>query len=497
MKVVVLSPTITLIKEVSEAEKSKLQALSSFKNTSVGYLIKQHQGKSWLKKNKPDVWNAIQRDLSAKYEGTILERKGDIVITKTGHLPYLMNEMDIEVVENRIVYPEPKSIPFKKPLPFELYPYQEEAVEKLIKEKHGNAELSVGLGKTAILMTLVQRMGLRAVIGVPSRAIFYEVLEKCQEHFGIDNVGYLGDSKKKIGKRVMVCISKSLSLLKKGTPEYEDISTRDVMAIDEAHCWASETLDSTTSGVFRDIPYRFFVTGTLTRGDGTLKILESIVGKTVIEMETKEGIAKGFLCPLEFTIVETYSPSKMSYKDPGKMRRVHFLNNTEIARIIAKIANEAGQRGEGTLVLVEEMSQIPLLAKLLTVPYGIAHGNSTSKEDQEKNGLVKCDVKKEIEDFNLGKTKVLIGSSTIQTGCNIFPTHNCCNWLGGASEIDQKQGPIGRCVRILGITKYAQYHAPKPVANIYDFKVLEQESSLKKRTSFYKQTGGKISVIRI
>jgi superfamily II DNA or RNA helicase len=122
------------------------------------------------------------------------------ILLKTGFLPYLEG-IRVEVLEDKRVYPTPKEIPFKNPLPFELYPYQKESVEKLIQEKHGNVEFSVGLGKTAILMTLVQRIGLRAVIGVPSRAIFNEVVEKCQYHFGESEVGYIGDGKKKIGKR--------------------------------------------------------------------------------------------------------------------------------------------------------------------------------------------------------------------------------------------------------------------------------------------------------
>lgn len=487
MKVTILTPTISVVNEASALEVSQLKELSKFKNTSVGYLIRQHQNKVWLKKNKPDVWNAINRDLASKYEGTVLSEFNGKLLIKTGFLPYLEG-VKVEVLENKIVYPEPKEIPFKKPLPFELYPYQKESVEKLIKEKHGNVELSVGLGKTAILMTVVQRLGLRSVIGVPSRAIFNEIVEKCQFHFGESEVGYIGDGKKKIGKRIMVCISKSLSMLKKGTPEYEDISSRDVIALDEGHLWASETLDDTCTGVFKNIPYRFFVTGTLERGDGTLKILQSLVGKTVMEMNTKQGIEQGFLCPLEFRIIKTFSSLNVSYKDPNKMRRVHFLNNKNIAEEIAKICNREGSLGKGTLVLVDELSQIPLLTKLLAFPYSIAHGNTTDKEDQEKYGIAKCDVKKSIEDFNTGKSLVLIGTSCVQTGCNIF-SHITCSWLGGSSIVEHKQGPIGRSVRDLNNSQYAKLRPPKDKCVIYDFDIPEQASGLKKRLSIYKETG--------
>lgn len=497
MKVAVLSPTVTLIKEATEAEKSKLQSLSSFKNTSVGYLIKQHQGKSWLKKNKPDVWNATQRDLSSKYEGSILERHGDIIITKTGHLPYLMNEMDIEIVENRIVYPEPKEIPFKKPLPFELYPYQKEAVEKLIKEKHGNVELCTGAGKQAIILKLTQIMGLKTLIIVPSKILFDEMYEAVSTHFPENEIGLIGDGKRKLGKRITVAISKSLTMLKKDTEEYHEIQSSQVMIVDETHLFAASTLDEVCHGLLRTIPYRFFMTGTLARGDGTLPILQSIVGKTVLEMDTKEGIAKGYLGNIDFNIIESYSPSKMQYKDPGKMRRVHFLNNTEIARQVVIIANNAGQNDESTLIFVDELSQIPLITKLLTVSYGYIHGNSTDKEDQARHGITKCDSKKTIEDFNTGKIRVLIVSPSGFCGVNFFAQNKAIFWVGSSSQIEVRQSIIGRNVRILAKSKYAKFHKPRDIIHLYDFKVAECESSLKKRLTIYRTTGQPIHHIKL
>jgi superfamily II DNA or RNA helicase len=488
VKVTILTPTITVVNEASPEEVSKLKELCKFKNTSIGYLIRQHQNKAWLKKNKPDVWNAINRDLASKYEGTTLTEYNGKLLLKTGFLPYLEG-IKVEVLDNKIAYPEPKEIPFKKPLPFELYPYQKESVEKLIKEKHGNVELCTGAGKSIIVLNLIKKMGLKTLVIVPSKVLFLDMVENCIEYFGAENVGFLGDGKKKLGKLITVCISKSLTMLKKGTAEWQEIESSEVMVVDETHLFGAESLEDVCHGVLKMIPYRFFMTGTLTRGDGTIRILQGIVGKTVLEMDTKEGIEKGYLGKFDMNIVKTFSPINATYKDPGKSRRVHFLNNKEIARNVAKICHSYAQRDESVLVFVDELSQIPLLTKLLTCSYGYIHGNTTSKEDQEAYGIEKCDIKKTIEDFNMGKIKVLITTSVGFTGVNFFPQNSSVFWVGSSSEIEIKQAIIGRNVRILAKSKYAKYHKPREIIHLYDFEVEQNLSALKKRTAIYKSTG--------
>lgn len=488
MKVTILTPTISVVNEASSLEVSQLKELSKFKNTSVGYLIRQHQNKVWLKKNKPDVWNAINRDLASKYEGTVLSEFNGKLLIKTGFLPYLEG-IKVEVLENKIVYPEPKEIPFKKPLPFELYPYQKESVEKLIKEKHGNVELCTGAGKSVIVLKLVKKLGLRTLIIVPSKILFLDMVENCIEYFGKDNVGMFGDGKKVLGKQITVCISKSLSMLKKETKEYEEIEKSQVMIVDETHLFAAESLAETCHGVLKMIPYRFFMTGTLTRGDGTLKILQTIVGKTVVELETKEGIEKGYLGKFDVNIVKTFSPINATYKDPNKSRRVHFLNNKEIAKNVASICNSYASRDESVLVFVDELSQIPLVTKLLNCSFGYIHGNTTDKEDQEKYGIEKCDIKKTIEDFNTGKIRVLVSTSVGFTGVNFFAQSASIFFVGSSSEIEICQSIIGRNVRILSKSKYAQYHKPRDIIHLYDFEIEQNASSLKKRLALYKATG--------
>jgi superfamily II DNA or RNA helicase len=153
-------------------------------------------------------------------------------------------------------------MPWRKPLPFDLYPYQEQSLQKLREAKHGCVELCTGAGKTAIILSLARELGLKTVIVTPSKSIFLEMLHKFEYHFGKTNVGAYGSGKKKIGKKFTVCVSKSLTMLKKGTKEYDFFSDADVVISDESHLNAANTLEETFHGVLKDVPYRFFLSGT-------------------------------------------------------------------------------------------------------------------------------------------------------------------------------------------------------------------------------------------
>lgn len=263
------------------------------------------------------------------------------------------------------------------------------------------------------------------------------------------------------------------------------------------HTFAADQLEKVSHGVLNDAIYRIFVSATQTRGDGTEKLLQSIIGETVFAMSLNEAIAKKYLCPLNFTIINTFSPSTRVIKDPLECKREHFLYNSEIAKIAAKIANaKARVKNESTLILVEEICQIQNLIKYLTVPYAYVH--SSSNKEVALYGLEKVKLQEQVDRFNEGTVKVLIGTRAIATGTNIYPTHNTINWMGGGSEIITKQGAMGRSTRLLYKSKYAHLHNPKPFTIIYDFNVNGEpilNKQLQKRINYYTEANGSINYV--
>jgi superfamily II DNA or RNA helicase len=271
--------------------------------------------------------------------------------------------------------------------------------------------------------------------------------------------------------------------------------------VDESHTFAAETLETICYGVLANIPYRFFFSGTQTRGDGTEKLLQSIIGQTVHVLTTREAVEGGFICPHDYRIVSIES-SNPNFNDPDalSMKRAHFLKNRNICAFIAKLANaEATTRRRQTLVLVEELEQIAMLVPLLQVPYEIAHSEKKAQRLQEL-GIQKVTPNESVEKFNKGEALILVGTSCISTGTNIYPTHNTVNWQGGASEIRTKQGAVGRSVRLGNQNPYENRCQPKPKATIWDFCVYDCDimvRHLEERLVYYSDSGSEIKEIKL
>lgn len=501
MRFVISSPTKAYIKDATPEEVQELSRLLTYTNTAAAHLVKRHyQNRTWRNSNATS-WAARLEELKKDVTQTLVFTDDVGAFIRPGSIPYI--EM-AHTVENQVKYPTPKTIPWHKPLPFQLHPYQAISATELIKEcvnGPANVELTTGSGKSAILLKVYRETGFRTAVIAPSKSIFNELVEKFEHHFGKGNVGKFGDGKKKLGKKVTICIGDSLCNVKPGTPEWEFFSKLDMFEADESHTWGAETLDAICHGVLADVPVRLFFSATQTRGDGAERLLQSIIGKTVHRLTTEEAIKGGYICNHSFKIIQVDS-SHPNYTsgDALDMKRIHFLGNKNIAAFIARLANaDATVNKRQTLVLVEELGQIAALTRLLKVPYAYAHAES-KKERLLELGLDKVNPAESVEKFNKGEAMVLVGTSCISTGTNIFPTHNTANWVGGASEIKTKQGAVGRSVRKMSSSPYQNPNAPKDKADIYDFKVQDvqlMDKHLDSRVGYYGDSGTEIKYIKL
>lgn len=500
MRFVIESPTRAIIENATENELNSLKKELTYTNTAVQHLVKRWANNHWAKRNNIDAWKIELDRLKSNVVNTLVfqDEKGRNYI-RPGSLHYLDHKSQIV---NQVKYPTPKAVPWTKMLPFELYDYQKESVQKLIDVKHGNVALTTGSGKSAILLKYCRETGFRTAIVAPSTSIFNELLEKFEYHLGKGQVGRFGDGKKVLGKRFTICIGDSLVNIKPGTEEWEFFSGLDAIAIDESHTFGAETLEDVCHGLFANIPYRVLVSATQVRNDGALKLLQSIIGPTVHTLTTAEAITKGYICDHDFRIVEIES-SNPNYQnsDAIKMKRAHFLNNRNIAHFIAKFVNATAAQGKQTLVLVQELSQIGMLIKLLRpeTTYAYAH-SQTSKKDLALVGLVPVDRADAVERFNKNEIKVLIGTSCIATGTNIFPMLNTVAWTGGSSEVSVKQGGIGRSVRLHSHNPWKDRCLPKDRVTIWDFDVYDVPAlkyQMEKRIEFYSESGTEIKTVKL
>lgn len=504
MELEIISPTKALVKNATGEELESLTKQLSYTNTAKQHQVKRHYNNFWYRSKNPEAWQTTLNELKKSVHNCLVFSGNSLAdlsadYIRPGSIPYLQGLTFS--CRSSVQYPVPKKVAWAKPLPFELYPYQEESWQKLLEVKHGNVELCTGAGKSAIILKVCRETGFRTAIIAPSQPIFLELLEKFEYHFGKAMVGAFGDGKKKLGKKFTICIDDSIANIKPGTEEWDFFSKLDMFCADESHTWGAETLEAICHGVLKDVPYRFFFSGTQTRGDGAEKLLHSIIGRTVCTLSTAEAVAKGYICPHDFRVVELESSNpNFASSDAIEMKRVHFLRNTNIAHFIAKLANaDALLKKRQTLILVEELGQIATLLPLLKVPVAIAHSEKRAQRLAEL-GLQKSDRKAAIEAFNKAEAMVLIGTSCISTGTNIYPTHNCVNWQGGTSEIKTKQGAVGRAVRLGSANPWAAKCSPKDKATIWDFLIngiYIMGIHLEDRVGYYNDSGSEVKYISL
>lgn len=489
-------------KAIVHASASELEVLQSeltFVNKAVQHDIKRHYNNFWSRSKNPEKWEADLEEMKRRARRTLVFDEAGQPFIYPGSIPYL-SRFNV-TIENSVSYPVPKSVPWVKPLPFELHPYQQESFERLLRVKHGNVELCTGAGKSAIILKICRETGFRTAIIAPSKSIFLELIEKFEHHLGKAQVGAFGNGRKSLGKRFTICIGDSLTNIKPETEEWEFFSGLDMLCVDESHTWGAETLENICFGVLANVPYRFFFSGTQTRGDGTEKLLQSIIGETVYTLTTEQAVAGGYICPHSYRIVKIES-SNPNYNtdDVLDMKRVHFLKNRNICAFIAKLVNaDATVNRRQTLVLVEELEQIAMLLPMLNVPAAIAHSEK-SLARLATLGFDKVKPNESVEAFNKGEVMALVGTSCISTGTNIYPTHNTVNWQGGISEIKTKQGAVGRSVRLGSQNPWAKQCAPKTEAIIWDFDVYDchiMSKHCQERIVYYKESGSEIKTIKL
>jgi superfamily II DNA or RNA helicase len=494
MEVIITTPVKAYLKNYTEEEIIKLKKSFSFTYKSVAFLIQKHKKNYSFKKNCKEAWDARLVELESQLHSSLVEKDETGYWMRPGSVPYIPKSIKYTIT-NLVEYPKLTPIPWLNKPEFTPYPEQIACRDLLIAEKHANVSLFTGFGKSFLLEMLTQHMGLDTVIVTPSKSIFNELLVKFTHDFGEKLVGGFGDGKKDIKKKITIAIGRSITMIEKGTPAYEFFKKKKILLVDESHTFGATELEKVCHGTLDAIPYRFFVSGTQTRVDGGLKLLQSIIGKTVFEMGLKQGIEKGYACHFKFSIIETLSPSTEKKEDPIECKRVHFLYNPKIIEICAKIANASWKiKRHQTLILVDELFQIYAIAKLLTVPYTYVH--SASEKDASYWNLKKVDLQTEVDKFNKGEVNVLMGTSSVSVGTNFYPTHNTINFKGGNSEIVTKQGVIGRSTRLLEKSKYKDLHQPKPFATVYDFRVINEpilDKQLQNRCGWYAESGGEIS----
>lgn len=444
------SPTKMYIKNASDEEILRLQKELSYVDKSVKFELAKHKQSHWFRqKHGEEAWQARLEELKAEMNKCLLHIDDTGIWTYCGITHHILKSFPQSQVIKEFKYPEYNEFISFKQKPLEPYPYQKIA-EALIREaNHAGVEIATGLGKSLVIVYLVGKIGLKTVVMAPSRDIALRLYSDFVAALGEHLVGFIGDGKKKTSKLITVGISASLTNVKPGSKEWDDLSQAEVFVADESHLCPAATLERVCHGLVAKAPYRFFFSATQMRGDGRDLMLQAITGPIVFRKTLNEGMDEGYLSRLHFWMINTTSSSNLVLRDPNECTREHLYYNKNVIKSAAELANKFVKSGKAVLILVEELEQFTKLHTYLNHEFRFAHSGVTKENKKKVPELYhKSDPTQLVKDFNDEQFPILIGTSCITTGTDVKANEVTIYLQGGQSEIQIMQGACGRSTRL-------------------------------------------------
>jgi superfamily II DNA or RNA helicase len=289
---------------------------------------------------------------------------------------------------------------------WELGEHQVNAINALIKNNGGIIKGGTGAGKTVCCWVLhdlyYTHCGFETLIIVPTKDLIFQTVEEFRE-FSSD-VGYWGDSKKKINHPVVVSTWQTLMKQPDFVGKYKHI------IMDECH--SSRDFSKKVSKILNEYGANCYVrmgmTGTLPPHPCDYRTLECGLGKLVYEIPAKELIDQGWLSTMSLNLVcmdEDLRPEykkfleteeckrflkenklkSLSFTDYLKMlypefgiERNYLAKNEKRNKFIAEFVTAKTKQSSNSVVLVNTKSQGRALEELIPNSKFI-HGDDNTK----------------------------------------------------------------------------------------------------------------------
>ena len=323
--------------------------------------------------------------------------------------------------------------------PIILRDYQVAAINRFLDNPQCLQEIATGAGKTlitAVLSEKVQHLG-RSMVIVPNKDLVTQT-ERDYKNLGLDVGVYYGD-RKEFGKTHTICTWQSLAVLEKDSkkgkadiPIDEFVEDVVLVMVDEVHKAKADVLRDQLSGMFRNVPLRWGLTGTVPKDEHEATGVMSALGPVTGQLSSKELQDMGVLADLDINIFQMKdAPAGFNgYAQELKWLTTDPTRITEIGRIIESI----GQSGN-TLVLIDRIKTGEMLSEMY--PDWVFVSGSMKSKDRET----------EYDEVSETNNKVIVATYGVAAvGINIPRIFNLIMIEPGKSFVRVIQS-IGRGIR--------------------------------------------------
>lgn len=280
--------------------------------------------------------------------------------------------------------------------PVILRDYQLEIINNFLENPQSMQEVATGAGKTLITAALsysIEKHG-RSIVIVPNKSLVVQT-EADYINLGLDVGVYFGE-RKELGHTHTICTWQSINHLFKNK---DDANARDkleelltdvvCLMIDEAHQAKAEVLKAMLGDMFRNIPIRWGLTGTIPKEMFASQALFVSIGPVINKLAASELQDRGVLSHCHVKIIQLQDSAEFNnYQSELK----HLLEDATRLDTIAQLILE--MRGSGnTLVLVDRINAGKELIDRLPDAVFVSGGTKLTERKEEYDEFATSDDK--------------------------------------------------------------------------------------------------------
>ena len=279
--------------------------------------------------------------------------------------------------------------------PVELYDYQQEAVNFMVKAKGGVLVSPCGSGKTFMGIEIIRRLGKKFLWLTHTGDLLRQTLKEFKSLYPNIDIGLITEGKIEIGRDGAISTVQTLCNI---NPE-EYYKEFDIVVCDEcAHVSGSPTISKMFSKIIEKIParYKYGLTATPKRGDTMTNSMYMLIGMSIDgrfaptykidKNKVKTIVAEHVMYPLDIVI-----PMESDvFETDGTIiynELISFLCEDERRNaIIVRNIKECFEKGRKQVVLCQRVEHCELLAELIAkegIKVEVATGKTSNKKRNE------------------------------------------------------------------------------------------------------------------
>jgi superfamily II DNA or RNA helicase len=287
---------------------------------------------------------------------------------------------------------------------------------------------------------LIKQKEVNTLVVVPSKALKRYIHETLSLAFGSDKVEMIdaASMKKSKGKfkPIRICNVQTLAALqKKGSLLDELVADIDMFIVDEVHhSGAKSYLDLLAK--LKHVYYRYGFTGTFLRNDSKTLDMHGFLSNRIYLYKPKTALEDKFLTPIDYVINRVQGIPHKAYP---KEYELNYCGSKGLLSKITEIVQSI-PAGEQILVLVKQKEKSGAIIHEWLTQQG--YPNTYISGDDKSSVIDNA-----IEAFNEKTIKILIGSSVIGEGIDLYSAQHLILATGGKSEVAFTQA-LGRAVRL-------------------------------------------------